>query len=58
MKEQPSLRIGVYGHTDNKGKAKTNLALSQKRAEAVVAWLKGHLQTPADRMEAKGYAVK
>lgn len=55
IKQYPGFKVQIEGHTDNKGKAATNLALSQKRAEAVVAWLTGNLQTPADRMVAKGF---
>ena len=55
IKQYPGFKVQIEGHTDNKGKAATNLALSQKRAEAVVAWLTGHLQTPADRMTPKGF---
>ncbi len=55
IKQFPGFLVQIEGHTDNKGKAATNLALSQKRAEAVVVWLKSHLQTPADRMRAQGF---
>jgi outer membrane protein OmpA-like peptidoglycan-associated protein len=55
IKQYPGFKVQVEGHTDNKGKADLNLALSQKRAEAVVGWLTSHLQTPADRMVAKGF---
>ncbi|MFO0758458.1 MAG: OmpA family protein [Byssovorax sp.] len=46
--------LEVAGHTDNVGSAADNRALSQKRADAVVAYLvsKG---TDAKRLQAKGY---
>jgi outer membrane protein OmpA-like peptidoglycan-associated protein len=55
VKQYPGLLVTIEGHTDNKGAAKVNKELSQKRAEAVVKWLVDNLQTPADRMKAKGY---
>jgi len=55
IKNAPGFKVTIEGHTDNTGKADANLKLSQARAEAVVKWLTEHLQTPADRMEAKGY---
>jgi len=50
------LKIGVYGHTDNSGSDEVNIPLSEKRAEAVKAYLlkKG---LPANRIEAKGYGA-
>lgn len=39
MKENPELRIAVEGHTDNVGDAKSNQALSEQRAQAVVSSL-------------------
>ncbi len=50
-------RIRIEGHTDNKGKAKANLKLSQARAEAVRAYLLKAGVHPA-RMEAQGYGHK
>ena len=38
----PTANFDVEGHTDSVGSAKLNQALSQKRADAVVAYLKGH----------------
>jgi outer membrane protein OmpA-like peptidoglycan-associated protein len=55
IKQYPGFKVQIEGHTDNKGNAAANLTLSQKRAEAVVSWLISHLQTPADRMSAKGF---
>jgi OmpA-OmpF porin, OOP family len=48
------LKLGVYGHTDNKGSDDVNIPLSQKRAEAVKGYLlrKGLKQ---NQIEAKGY---
>jgi OOP family OmpA-OmpF porin len=48
------LKLGVYGHTDNKGSDDVNVPLSQKRAESVRAYLlkKGLKQ---NQIEAKGY---
>ena len=48
------LKVGVYGHTDNKGSDDINVPLSQKRAEAVRNYLlrKGLKQ---NQIEAKGY---
>jgi outer membrane protein OmpA-like peptidoglycan-associated protein len=48
------LKIGVYGHTDNSGSDEVNIPLSEKRAEAVKAYLLKKGLT-ANRVEAKGY---
>ena len=48
------LKIGVYGHTDNSGSDAVNTPLSEKRANAVKAYLlKKGMAT--NRVEAKGY---
>ncbi len=50
----PDIRIEINGYTDALGSARTNLKISQERAEAILAYLaaKG---IAADRMTAKGY---
>lgn len=57
MKDVPSLKIEISGHTDNTGSAKMNESLSQSRAEAVVNYLvgKGIAKT---RMTAMGYGPR
>lgn len=52
--EQPKMRIRLQGHTDNEGEQADNLALSQRRAEAVRQYLieRG---IAADRLEAQGF---
>lgn len=39
LKEYPSLKVSVNGHTDNQGSADFNLKLSANRAESVKAYL-------------------
>ena len=41
MKNNPTARFEVQGHTDNQGSDKVNDPLSQQRAEAVVKALEG-----------------
>ena len=54
LQKNPTLKIEIAGHTDNKGDKKYNQSLSQKRAESVVSYLvqKGIV---APRLIAKGY---
>jgi outer membrane protein OmpA-like peptidoglycan-associated protein len=51
----PGLMVQVEGHTDNVGNAKSNLALSQKRADAVMNHLIKTYKTEARRLKAKGF---
>ena len=54
MKENPSYNLEINGHTDSQGAAATNLELSQKRSDAVQAYLtKGGVE--ASRLTAKGF---
>jgi outer membrane protein OmpA-like peptidoglycan-associated protein len=56
MQESPDLKVEIGGHTDNVGKAATNLKLSQNRAKAVANYIvsKG---VNSSRIVAKGYGL-
>jgi outer membrane protein OmpA-like peptidoglycan-associated protein len=54
--QNPTLKLRVEGHTDNQGAAAANQTLSDKRAQAVVAWLTAH-GVPASRLVAKGFGA-
>src|SRR5689334_8792776 len=51
----PRSQITIEGHTDSYGGDENNLALSQRRAEAVGAFLTNELQMPAVRISSVGY---
>ena len=51
----PKLRLEIGGHTDNLGSFETNMALSQKRAEAVFMFLHNLDPALAPMLSAKGY---
>ncbi len=54
LETNPKIKVEISGHTDNVGKDTENLALSQKRAEAVVNYMinKG---IKSDRIKGVGY---
>jgi len=54
MKSRPSIKIGVYGHTDSKGVPANNLNLSRDRAAAVRNYLLGK-GVAASRLESQGF---
>lgn len=54
LKDNPSLKLSIEGHTDNVGKPESNQALSQRRAESVKKYLVGKgVESP--RLETKGW---
>lgn len=56
LKENPTFKVEIQGHTDNVGHDADNIALSQKRADNV----KKYLETkgiPAGRVTSKGYGA-
>ncbi len=55
LKENPKIKIGIQGHTDNVGDAKSNLELSQKRAEVVRNYLIFSGIKPSRIAYAKGF---
>jgi outer membrane protein OmpA-like peptidoglycan-associated protein len=54
LKENPTVRIEVQGHTDNVGDMASNMVLSQNRAGTVVGYLTAH-GIKASRLTSKGY---
>ncbi|MDQ2769168.1 MAG: OmpA family protein [Bacteroidota bacterium] len=54
LAETPALKLEMAGHTDNVGEAAMNQDLSQRRAQAVVAYLTQH-GIAAARLAAIGY---
>jgi OOP family OmpA-OmpF porin len=54
MKARPNLRIGVYGHTDNRGGYAYNMGLSKRRAAACVHYIVGK-GINAGRLESEGF---
>lgn len=54
LKKYPNLRIELQGHTDSSGEDAYNLALSQRRADAVRAHLISQ-GVPANQLVARGY---
>ncbi|MBK7753680.1 MAG: PD40 domain-containing protein [Flavobacteriales bacterium] len=54
LKENPTVRIGVEGHTDNVGRLEDNMALSNDRAFTVMGYLQEH-GIASSRLSFKGY---
>lgn len=54
LKDNPDLKLGIYGHTDNTDDAAHNLKLSDQRAQSMVAVLtKAGIER--NRLTAKGF---
>ncbi len=56
LKQNAALKVFVVGHTDNQGNHEANIALSQRRAEAVVTALVKDYKIDTKRLIAKGAA--
>ena len=56
LEKNPEMAVEVQGHTDNRGTAKYNQWLSEKRAEKVKDYLVSKGIDPS-RLEAKGYGL-
>jgi outer membrane protein OmpA-like peptidoglycan-associated protein len=54
LNEYPDAKVAIEGHTDSDGEEAANLTLSQKRADAVKAYLASH-GVAESRMTATGY---
>ncbi|HEX8701333.1 MAG TPA: OmpA family protein [Myxococcaceae bacterium] len=56
LRKNPALKVYIVGHTDSQGALAGNIALSQKRAEAVAKALSTEHKIDAKRLTAKGVA--
>lgn len=56
LRENPTMRIEISSHTDNKGSAEYNLTLSMDRSKSVVNYLISK-EINAGRLENKGYGL-
>ena len=54
LKKNKELKLVVEGHTDNRGDSAANVILSERRAMAIVEYLKQH-GIEGDRLSAQGY---
>lgn len=58
LQQYPTLRIEIGGHTDNRGSAELNNALSQERADSVLAYIRAQFPTlEGSQYSARGYGM-
>ncbi|MCP4545368.1 MAG: OmpA family protein [bacterium] len=53
----PTSQLVVEGHTDDRGEAASNVTLSEKRAFAVMQYLRQAMLIPAERIRAIGFGA-
>ena len=56
MRSYPSTKVTIEGHTSKRGSYELNLALSQKRADAVIEVLENTFDISPTRLTAIGYS--
>ncbi|WP_137223434.1 OmpA family protein [Shewanella sp. MEBiC00475] len=56
LKAYPSTKVTIEGHTSKRGSYELNLALSQKRAKAVIEVLENSFDIDPNRLNAIGYS--
>jgi outer membrane protein OmpA-like peptidoglycan-associated protein len=54
MTRNPTIKLEVQGHTDNKGSAQYNYGLSNRRSESVKQYVVSHGIAPS-RLTSRGY---
>lgn len=55
MYDNPQIIVELSAHTDSRGNNQANLELSQRRANAVVNYIKSKVNLKPNQIEAKGY---
>ncbi len=55
LKSRPDLRLAIEGHTDNQGDDAHNQDLSNRRAQAVKAYLVDMHEVDAGRLQTAGF---
>jgi len=55
LTDNPELKLSIEGHTDSDGNEASNLALSQKRADAVRTYLTATYKVDGERLGTKGW---